>query len=96
VLAPEFLVIAVGITVPKPVPPHCEVLYACLTDDTERICLGADEAGLRAPVLAVSGSGSQAPAAPDGRPAAISRAQFACRMDATDRLDRALRPRVAR
>jgi hypothetical protein len=55
-LTPQLLVIAGGITVPKLVPPHCEVLYACLADDTDRICLGADEAGLRVPVLAVSGS----------------------------------------
>jgi hypothetical protein len=55
-LPPELLVIAGGITVPKPVPLHCEVLYACLADNADRICLGADEAGLRVPVLAVSGS----------------------------------------
>jgi hypothetical protein len=42
--------------VPKPVPLRCEVLYACLADNADRICLGADEAGLRVPVLAVSGS----------------------------------------
>ena len=55
-LTPELLVIAGGITVPKPVPLHCEVLYACLADNADRICLGADEAGLRVPVLAVSRS----------------------------------------
>ena len=55
-LTPELLVIAGGITVPKPVPLRCEVLYACLADNADRICLGADEAGLRVPVLAVSGS----------------------------------------
>jgi hypothetical protein len=55
-LTPELLVIAGGITVPKPVPLHCEVLYACLADNADRIGLGADEAGLRVPVLAVSRS----------------------------------------
>lgn len=55
-LTPELLVIAGGITVPQPVPLRCEVLYACLADNADRICLGADEAGLRVPVLAVSGS----------------------------------------
>jgi hypothetical protein len=55
-LTPELLVIAGGITVPKPVSLHCEVLYACLADNADRICLGADEAGLRVPVLAVSRS----------------------------------------
>jgi hypothetical protein len=55
-LTPELLIIAGGITVPRPVPLHCEVLYACLADNADRICLGADEAGLRVPVLAVSRS----------------------------------------
>ena len=55
-LTPQLLVLAGGITVPKPVPLYCEVLYACLADNADRICLGADEAGLRVPVLAVSGS----------------------------------------
>jgi hypothetical protein len=55
-LTAELLVIAGGITVPKPVPLRCEVLYSCLAENAERICLGADEAGLRVPVLAVSGS----------------------------------------
>jgi hypothetical protein len=55
-LTPELLVIAGGITVPKPVPLRCEVLYSCLADNADRISLGADEAELRVPVLAVSGS----------------------------------------
>ena len=55
-LTPDLLVIAGGITVPKPVPLRCGVLYACLAEYVDRICLGADEAGLRFPVLAVSGS----------------------------------------
>ena len=55
-LTPQLLVIAGGIPVPEPVPLHCGVLYACLADNADRICLGADEAGLRVPVLAVSGS----------------------------------------
>jgi hypothetical protein len=55
-LTPELLVLAGGITVPKPVPLHCEVLYACLAENAGRIALGADEAGLRVPVLAVSRS----------------------------------------
>lgn len=55
-LTPELLVVAGGITVPKPVPLRCGVLYACLTENADRICLGTDEAGLRVPVLAVSGS----------------------------------------
>jgi hypothetical protein len=55
-LTPQLLVIAGGITVPKPVPLRCGVLYACLAGNADRICLGADEAGLRVPVLAVSGS----------------------------------------
>jgi hypothetical protein len=54
-LTPELLVIAGGITVPKPVPLRCGVLYACLAENADRICLGAEEAGLRVPVLAVSG-----------------------------------------
>ena len=95
-LTPELLVIAGGITVPKPVPLHCEVLYACLADNADRICLGADEAGLHVPVLISRQQiGRQAPAASDGRSAAVSRVQFACRVDAPDRPDRALRPRVA-
>jgi hypothetical protein len=55
-LTPDLLVIAGGITVPKPVPLRCGVLYACLAGNADRICLGADEAGLRVPVLAVSQS----------------------------------------
>lgn len=31
-------------------------MYACLEENADRICLGADEAGLRVPVLAVSRS----------------------------------------
>lgn len=58
-LTPQLLVIAGGITVPKPVPLRCEVLYACVAEYADRICLGADEAGLRVPVLAVSGSGAR-------------------------------------
>ena len=53
-LTPQLLIIAGGITVPKPVPLRCGVLYACLAENADRICLGADEAGLRVPVLAVS------------------------------------------
>jgi len=55
-LTPDLLVIGGGITVPEPVPLRCGVLYACLAENADRICLGADEAGLRVPVLAVSGS----------------------------------------
>ena len=55
-LTPELLVLAVGITVPKPVPLRCGVLYSCLAENAGRICLGADGAGLRVPVLAVSRS----------------------------------------
>lgn len=55
-LTPELLVIAGGITVPKPVPLHRGVLYACLAENADRIGLGADEAGLRVPVLAVNES----------------------------------------
>lgn len=39
---------------PQPVPLRCEVRYACLAENADRIALGADEAGLRLPVLAVS------------------------------------------
>lgn len=53
-LTPELLIVAGGITVPKPVPLRCEVLYACLAENADRIALGADEAGLRVPILAVS------------------------------------------
>lgn len=53
-LTPELLVVAGGITVPRPVPLQCDVLYACLAEHADRIALGADEAGLRVPVLAVS------------------------------------------
>lgn len=55
-LTPQLLVLAGGITVPTAVPLQCEVLYACLAENADRICLGADEAGLRVPVLAVSSS----------------------------------------
>jgi hypothetical protein len=58
-LTPQLLVLAGGITVPMPVPLRCEVLYACVAEYADRICLGADEAGLRVPVLAVSGSGAR-------------------------------------
>jgi hypothetical protein len=54
-LTPEALVVAGGITVPKPVPLRCGVMYACLAENADRICLGTEEAGLRVPVLAVSG-----------------------------------------
>ena len=53
-LTPELLIAAGGITVPRPVPLLCEVLYACLAENADRIALGADEAGLRVPILAVS------------------------------------------
>lgn len=53
-LTPELLISAGGITVQKPVPLRCEVLYACLAAHADRIALGADEAGLRVPILAVS------------------------------------------
>ncbi len=53
-LTPELLIAAGGITVPRLVPLQCEVLYACLADNADRIALGADEAGLRVPILAIS------------------------------------------
>lgn len=53
-LTPELLIVAGGITVANPVPLHCEVLYACLAEHADRIALGADEASLRVPILAVS------------------------------------------
>jgi len=53
-LTAELLIAAGGITVPKPVPLLCEVLYACLAENGGRIALGAEEAGLRVPILAVS------------------------------------------
>jgi len=43
-LTPQLLVIAGGITVPKPVSLRCGVLYACLAGNADRICLGAAEA----------------------------------------------------
>ena len=55
-LTPELLVLAGGITVPKAVPLRCGVPHACLAGNADRICRGADEAGLRVPVLAVSRS----------------------------------------
>jgi hypothetical protein len=55
-LTPELLVLAGGITVPKDVPLRCGVLYACLAENADRICLGADEAGLQVPVLSVGKS----------------------------------------
>jgi hypothetical protein len=57
-LTPQLLVIAGGITVPRPVPLQCEVLYACLAENADRICMGADEAGLSVPVLAVGKPGA--------------------------------------
>jgi hypothetical protein len=53
-LTPELLILAGGITVPQPVSLRCEVLYACLAENADRIALGADEAGLQVPILAVS------------------------------------------
>lgn len=53
-LPPQLLIAAGGITVPHPVSLQCEVLYACLAENADRIALGADEAGLRVPILAVS------------------------------------------
>jgi hypothetical protein len=53
-LTPELLIVAGGITVPQPVPLRCEVLYACLAEHAARIAVGADEAGLRVPILAVN------------------------------------------
>jgi hypothetical protein len=53
-LTPELIIVAGGITVANPVPLQCEVLYACLAEHADRIALGADEAGLRVPILAVS------------------------------------------
>lgn len=53
-LTPELLIVAGGITVQNPVSLQCEVLYACLADQADRIALGADDAGLRVPILAVS------------------------------------------
>jgi len=38
---------------------QCEVLYACLEEHADRIALGADEAGLRVPILAVSERGAR-------------------------------------
>ena len=58
-LTPERLIAAGGITVPRPVPLRCEVLYACLAENADRIALGADEAGLRVPILAVSEQGAR-------------------------------------
>jgi hypothetical protein len=53
-LTPELLIVAGGITVLNPVPLKCEVLYACLADYSDRIALGANEASLHVPILAVS------------------------------------------
>jgi len=53
-LTPERLIVAGGITVPQPVPLRYGVLYACLAEHADRIALGADEAGLRVPILAIS------------------------------------------
>jgi hypothetical protein len=52
-LTPGLLIVAGGITVPRPVPLQCEVLYACLAENADRIALGADQAGLGVPILAV-------------------------------------------
>ncbi len=52
-LTPGLLIVAGGITVPQPVSLQCEVLYACLAENADRIALGADEAGLRMPILAI-------------------------------------------
>ena len=53
-LTPGLLIVAGGITVPQPVFLQCEVLYACLAENADRIALGADEAGLRVPILVIS------------------------------------------
>lgn len=50
---PLDLVFAGGITVPKPVPLHCEPLIVCLTENTARITKGLGVARLTIPVLAV-------------------------------------------
>jgi hypothetical protein len=53
-LTPQLLVVAGGITVPKPVPLRCEVMYACLAENADRIAMGADASGLLVPILAIS------------------------------------------
>lgn len=52
-LTPGLLIVAGGITVPQPVALQCEVLYACLAENADRIVMGADEAGLRVPIMAI-------------------------------------------
>lgn len=49
----ENLIVAGGITVPRPVPLRCEPLLVCLAENVERITQGLGAIRLDAPVLAV-------------------------------------------
>lgn len=53
VIDPANLILAGGITVPRPVPLRCEPLFVCLGENAERIRQGIAAAGLNVPVLAV-------------------------------------------
>jgi hypothetical protein len=52
-IAPQILISAGGITVPRTVSLTCERLYACLAQHSSRILKGVSGAGLNIPVLAV-------------------------------------------
>jgi hypothetical protein len=49
---PQAVIIAGGITVPRPVPIHSEIAFACTTQYVARIAKGLAEAGLAMPILA--------------------------------------------
>jgi hypothetical protein len=58
-IAPQTLIIAGGITVPRAVQLTCEPLFACLTEHAPRILKGVSAAGLNIPVLAVDSEGAR-------------------------------------
>jgi hypothetical protein len=71
-LTPGLLILAGGITVPQPVSLQCEVLYACLAENADRIALGADEAASACPFWpsanGMSGSSGRSWPVPGYRP----------------------------
>ncbi len=56
---PHDLVIAGGITIPRPVPLRCEPLIVCLGERVPRIIHGLDAIGLTVPVLAVDATAAR-------------------------------------
>lgn len=59
VIDPQAVIIAGGITVPRPLPVHAEVLFACRTQHVDRIAKGLAEVGLVTPILAADETGAR-------------------------------------